>query len=1197
MRFNLLRYFSLASAVAVVAVTAILAVFYDRYATDSLVTSVEQQNVILASFIGNDLSARLPPHFKTDIHDAEELATAHHIQHVKKTDAVLKDLLKSLPILKVKAYWNDLTIYSSDHSQIGEIKSSPDFLIALNQGIPASKLSFGGEFNTFEGVISNRNIVETYVPIGAFKTITGEPAWFIVKIYTDVTPLVAEIEQSTVNLVVGLIFLFTAFYGVLVSIVRRADGIIGQQYVNLNRQITERKRTEEALRKSNRAFKTLSKCNRALVRLNSEEELFSEMCRVVVELGGYRLAWIGLKEEDEEKSVRPAAQHGFEDGYLETLDISWADTERGQGPTGTAIRTGKPVIALDILNDPNFEPWRAEAVKRGYASSVSLPLFTEAEVVGAFNIYAGDKDAFDDEEVQLLEELAQDISFGIRTLYQREQRRRAEEATQSLGRIIESSLNEIYVFDAETLKFTDVNRGARENLQYSMDELRRLTPLDLKPEFIDDNFGALIEPLRSGAEQRIRFETVHQRKDGSEYPVEVHLQFTASETPPVFVAIILDITERKKAEEALRKSEALFRAVVDHSPTKIHIKDVDGRYMLINKEAEKLFGVTGQQGLGKTSHDLFPKEMADAFMEHDRAVLISGKAIEEEEEFTLDDGVHTYLTVKFPIYDLGGVSAVGAIGTDITELKQAEQALKESEQRYMRLADNTPAGIWQITPDGETVYINNALSRMLELDDPEEAIGHFYGDFMTPDSAERVKKQAEKRRKGLSTQYEIDIVGKKGGKRRILLTGSSLFSEDGEFVGRIATLVDITERKNAEDQLRKLSQAVEQSPASVVITDTEGIIEYVNPKFSEITGYSAKEAIGQTPRLLKSGETPDAVYERLWAAIKSGKQWRGTMHNKRKNGTVYLADVSISPIVAPDGTVTNFIVATQDITQRVENERRLKQAEKMESLGSLAGGIAHDFNNMLLPILSLTDMTRKALPEDSRDRLRLDKVIEAATRAKDLVASILAFSRQEDAKRENIDIHATIREAMDLLHSTIPTTIKIKQRLKRDTGTVFADRSQLASVLLNLASNAADAIEGKQGEMTVSLSPVKVDKKKAASIPGLDEGKYAKLVVKDSGHGMDEETLARVMEPFFTTKPVGEGTGLGLSMVHGIVSKHGGVVDIASTPGEGTTVEVYLPLVEGEAGHESRDGDEVSGDFGKSGGSSPPRSGYGKAGS
>ena len=305
MRFKLLRYYSIASAVAVVVVTAILAVVYGRYATDSLVTSVEQQNVILASFIANDLSARAPQHFKANIPDAENLATARHVQHIKDIDAILKDLLKSLPVLKVKAYRDDLTIYSTEHSQIGEIQSSPGFLIARNQGIPASKLSFRGEFNAFEGVISNRNIVETYVPVGGPETMTGESSRLIIEIYTDVTPLVAKIEQTKVNLIAGLIFLFAALYGVLVLIVGRADRVIDRQYEDLNGEITERKKAEQVTRRLAAAIEELSEnfalfgpddrlvmCNKgyreineAIVETTTPGTLFEDHLRVMVEKG------------------------------------------------------------------------------------------------------------------------------------------------------------------------------------------------------------------------------------------------------------------------------------------------------------------------------------------------------------------------------------------------------------------------------------------------------------------------------------------------------------------------------------------------------------------------------------------------------------------------------------------------------------------------------------------------------------------------------------------------------------------------------------------------------------------------------------------------------------------------------------------------------------------------------------------------
>jgi len=510
----------------------------------------------------------------------------------------------------------------------------------------------------------------------------------------------------------------------------------------------------------------------------------------------------------------------------------------------------------------------------------------------------------------------------------------------------------------------------------------------------------------------------------------------------------------------------------------------------------------------------------------------------------------------------------------ISNLKRPYALLENSETRYRETVERTNDLITVVDKDGLFEFVNHSANSIFGVS-AEDCIGLRAFDFVHPEDRARTKKtfQGWIENKETSVIFENRQVSRDGNSHDMMWNVSLHYDENGEIASISGIARDLTERKQIEGTLRKLSLAVEQSPSSVIITNTEGTIEYVNKMFTTITGYSAEEAIGQKPSLLKSGETPEEVYETLWAAINKGKQWRGTLRNKRKDGSVYLSAATISPIVTSDGAVTHFIGATNDITQRVADENKLKQSEKLESIGGLAGGIAHDFNNMLLPIISLTDLTRKGFPEESRDRQRLDKVVEAANRAKDLVARILAFSRQENANKQNLDLNATIKNTLELLRATLPTTVKIVERLEKADMIVFADQAQISSVLMNLSTNAADAMNGQAGEMKVSLSPIKVSKNKAASIEDLNTGKYAKLVVKDCGHGMDQKTLDRIKDPFFTTKEVGKGTGLGLSMVHGIVAKHGGAIDISSTPGKGTTIEIYLPISEGESvdAHKSSD--------------------------
>ncbi len=339
----------------------------------------------------------------------------------------------------------------------------------------------------------------------------------------------------------------------------------------------ERMRAEQEVFKVNRSLKAVSQCSEALVHASSEQDLLREICRIIIDTGGYRMVWVGYLERDAEKSVRPVARAGFDAGYVDSLTISWGDNEFGQGPTGTAIRTKECYIARNLSNEPSFAPWCEEAAKRGYGSSISLPLINNEDVLGTLNIYSSEVDAFTVEEVLLITGLAKDLSYGIVTLRARTEHRRAESAAMHLGRILEGSLNEIYIFDAETLHFVQVNRGGRNNTGYSMDELRELTPMDLKVEMTEVEFKESLTPLRSGERERVQFKTIHKRKNGSTYPVDVYLQLSAFESRPVFVGIILDITERVKAEREVRRlNESLERQVAERT----------SELSVVNKELE-----------------------------------------------------------------------------------------------------------------------------------------------------------------------------------------------------------------------------------------------------------------------------------------------------------------------------------------------------------------------------------------------------------------------------------------------------------------------------------------------------------------------------------------------------------------------------------------------------------------------------------
>jgi PAS domain S-box-containing protein len=385
--------------------------------------------------------------------------------------------------------------------------------------------------------------------------------------------------------------------------------------------------------------------------------------------------------------------------------------------------------------------------------------------------------------------------------------------------------------------------------------------------------------------------------------------------------------------------------------------------------------------------------------------------------------------------------------------------------------------------------------------------------------------------------------------------------------------------RTSEARLRQLSQAIEQSPVSIIITDTAGVIQYVNPKCIEVTGYTLEEVRGQTPRLLKSGHTRPEEYQRLWATIIAGGEWEGEFHNKKKNGDYFWEAAKISPIIDEAGNITHFLAVKEDITARKEAEvhlrrmeERIRQSEKMEAVGQLAGGIAHDFNNVLGGIIGFTDISLNYVEKDSMLERNLLKVLKAADRAKHLVKQILAFSRQGNPQKTITSIRPIIQEVLDLLSSSIPSSVIIHAELDQTTKPVAADSTQIHQALLNLATNAVQAMNRK-GTLTVKLWESNLTTPIHCQSSDLAPGIYTVIEISDTGCGMDAATLSKAFEPFFTTKPVGEGTGMGLSVVLGIVQSHGGDIQVESEVGRGTTVRIFLPAAEDLA---SRSADQTT---------------------
>jgi PAS domain S-box-containing protein len=373
---------------------------------------------------------------------------------------------------------------------------------------------------------------------------------------------------------------------------------------------------------------------------------------------------------------------------------------------------------------------------------------------------------------------------------------------------------------------------------------------------------------------------------------------------------------------------------------------------------------------------------------------------------------------------------------------------------------------------------------------------------------------------------------------------------------------DITERKQAEQSIRKLSKAVEQSPVSIVITDIEGKIEFVNAKFTQTTGYALADILGRTHSILQSDETPVMEYHRLWGTISSGGIWRGEIKNRKKSGELFWEQATISPIRDQDNVITHYVAIKEDITERKRLDEQLRQVQKMEAIGQLAGGIAHDFNNILSAITGYTELSISIIEPKSEASDYLSQVMEASRRAKELVNQILMFSREAAQELKPIRIDLPVKEALKLIRASVPTTIEMRSKIV-SSASALADPTQIHQIVMNLCTNAAQAMQESGRLLEVQLTDIGIDQEDHRQrYPNAKPGDYIRLAVSDQGCGIEEKYLHRIFDPFFTTKKRGEGTGMGLSVVHGIVRSYGGYLYAHSQLGKGSQFEILIPAQE-----------------------------------
>jgi PAS domain S-box-containing protein len=720
---------------------------------------------------------------------------------------------------------------------------------------------------------------------------------------------------------------------------------------------------------------------------------------------------------------------------------------------------------------------------------------------------------------------------------------------------VDEALDGIFIADGESFRILEANPRGCDLLGYSREELLRLHV----PEIVDPEDLARhpleVEGLRSGrprqTERRLR------RRDGTTF----HAQIQSSQLADGrLITILRDITARARTEQALRDSEARYRTLLEYASDGIFISDAGTNgFLEANARACEMLGYTRDELLAMRIPDVVhPEDLATH--PPDLAILTSGRVGRGQHRLRRKDGAYFVSDISVRRLPDGRVIS---IVRDVTDRARAEQALRESEERFRRVVESDMLGIVFGLSGGQVQDANDYFLRLVGYTRHDLLAGRLrWNAIMAPESADlRERAIAQSHEAGVVTPFETEFV-RKDGTRVPVLVGAALLGRERRL--GVGFALDLSQRRLAERRLAESERHLRRAQDLAHVGSWDADLRAGTASFSEemarILGLPHDAGPLPFKVLLETVHPEDRalVEQRTRRGIERQEPLHGEYRILRPDGAVRILEVTAEPVLDASGRPVRLIGSVQDVTERRFLEHQLREAQKLEAIGRLAGGVAHDFNNLLTVILGFSETQLVELSADDPNRVAAEHIRQAAQRAAALTQQLLAFGRRQVFQLKVFDLNAVVVEMRDILQRLIGERFQVVTSPGARQSFVRADRGQIEQVIMNLALNARDAMPGG-GRLSMATRDVEP----AGAAPGgpadSSSRPWVLLTVSDTGTGMSADVQTHIFEPFFTTKEVGQGTGLGLATVYGIVTQSGGRIEVTSAPGQGSTFGIHLP--------------------------------------